>query len=569
MAIVFAHLNTHSWGTVYGFGIDESRDLAILSSKCDGVRTLDISNPLSPSVLDTLDDGTNQLGDITLAGNFVYAVASGVTGGCSGGSDVAAQFREYSVITPSSIAYIGNQLLTQPGPTPCSGGSLGQYLSQTFAIVGGSSVGFQNQVVDTPGSPTPVVQTGGSAVEYNVSTEGDQSMAFQVVGSNIYVYVVWRDKGFAAYQAISGTSFTHLADYLDPSPAGFYVTGLAIYQNYLYVATQSQSYIYDITNPSAATQVGTLPGSLCFDVKETYLIGGFGTTSLWDLSGDPTSPTLLASGPPGASRLQWGTTDKVYLISSNNFQIWEVQGLLAPIADFSATPLKGSAVLPVQFIDLSVQAPISWSWVFGDGGTSFDQNPLHSYALAGKHTVTLTATNDEGSDAETKTDYIEVFPVANFTVDVSAGDAPLSVKFTDTSIGSPDAWAWDFGDGTVSSLQNPTHVYNDVGNYTIRLIVSKDGLFDNTEKAGLVSATRPSSTPAYIIDFTAVPDTGLRPLSVQFINASTIPLVYYEIQGYDWDFGDGEPHSTDENPLHVYTAAGDYDVTLTISLRDV
>jgi PKD repeat protein len=81
---------------------------------------------------------------------------------------------------------------------------------------------------------------------------------------------------------------------------------------------------------------------------------------------------------------------------------------VAPVANFSATPLTGTAPLAVVFTDLSTNTPTSWSWNFGDAGTSTLQSPSHTYAAAGTYTVTLTATNSAGSDGETKTGYIVV-----------------------------------------------------------------------------------------------------------------------------------------------------------------
>lgn len=77
-----------------------------------------------------------------------------------------------------------------------------------------------------------------------------------------------------------------------------------------------------------------------------------------------------------------------------------------PVARFSAAPLSGSVPFTVSFTDESTNTPTAWSWDFGDGGTSTDQNPSHEYTAAGDYTVTLTATNDGGSDEESKAGYI-------------------------------------------------------------------------------------------------------------------------------------------------------------------
>ncbi|MEW5994254.1 MAG: PKD domain-containing protein [Candidatus Zixiibacteriota bacterium] len=79
-----------------------------------------------------------------------------------------------------------------------------------------------------------------------------------------------------------------------------------------------------------------------------------------------------------------------------------------PVADFSGSPTTGAAPLAVNFTDLSSGNPTSWSWDFGDGGTSTAQNPLYTYTTAGTYTVSLAASNTCGSDVETKVNYITV-----------------------------------------------------------------------------------------------------------------------------------------------------------------
>ena len=79
-----------------------------------------------------------------------------------------------------------------------------------------------------------------------------------------------------------------------------------------------------------------------------------------------------------------------------------------PVANFSGNPTTGNAPLTVAFTDLSTGNPTSWSWSFGDGGNSGAQHPSHTYNNVGTYTVSLTATNAQGSDTETKPDYITV-----------------------------------------------------------------------------------------------------------------------------------------------------------------
>ena len=132
-----------------------------------------------------------------------------------------------------------------------------------------------------------------------------------------------------------------------------------------------------------------------------------------------------------------------------------VQGVqaAAPVANFVGTPTSGTAPLTVIFTDLSIFAPTSWSWTFGDGSivNATMQNPVHTYTSAGTYSISLTVTNGYGSNTKTSTNYITVSvpaPVTNFVGTPTSGTAPLPVQFTDTSTGSPTGWAWFFGDET-------------------------------------------------------------------------------------------------------------------------
>ncbi|WP_284738429.1 Kelch repeat-containing protein [Methanoculleus oceani] len=126
-------------------------------------------------------------------------------------------------------------------------------------------------------------------------------------------------------------------------------------------------------------------------------------------------------------------------------------GPMPPTAAFTGTPTTGPAPLTVQFTDTSAGWPSSWSWDFGDGGTSTERNPAHVYSSAGTYTVSLTVTNPDGSDTETRPDYITATsppPEAAFSGTPTSGAPPLTVSFTDESTGDPSGWAWFFGDET-------------------------------------------------------------------------------------------------------------------------
>ena len=164
-----------------------------------------------------------------------------------------------------------------------------------------------------------------------------------------------------------------------------------------------------------------------------------------------------------------------------------------PVAQFTATPTSGKAPLTVQFTDTSTGEVTTRSWFFGDGATSTEQNPIHTYTTPGNYTVSLTATNAGGSNIETRVDYITVMappPVANFTTNTTAGTAPLTVQFNDTSTGEVITRSWSFGDGNTSTKQNPTHTYTAPGNYTVNLTVSAPTGSNTLSRPDYITVTR-------------------------------------------------------------------------------
>ncbi len=150
-----------------------------------------------------------------------------------------------------------------------------------------------------------------------------------------------------------------------------------------------------------------------------------------------------------------------------------------PFAEFTACPTSGAIPLTVQFTDISEGPPTAWEWDFGDGATSTEQNPTHTYEKVGTYTVTLTVTNIAGDDS---TEITVTAGIIDFTASVTSGTVPLTVDFTDTSDGEPEEWEWDFGDGSTSDEQNPTHTYETAGTYTVTLTVTYDGTSESITK---------------------------------------------------------------------------------------
>ncbi|AKB30295.1 cell surface protein [Methanosarcina siciliae T4/M] len=292
--------------------------------------------------------------------------------------------------------------------------------------------------------------------------------------------------------------------------------------------------------------VGT-EGNGYFGYNDLYALDAFTGEVVWHAPHAGSTPAIS-----DGMLFSIGADQKVYAFKDS---------LSSPVANFSADVTSGVGPLEVQFTDSSTGSPTSWEWDFNNDGNvdSTEQNPQFIYTGEGTYSVKLTVTNSEGSDSELKIDYISVvYPSPDFTANVTEGTVPLTVEFTGNVSGlAPDywnMWAWDVdGDGTYdySPNFNITHTYTEPGTYDV--IAAYDGWTPNV-KAGYITVL--PEIP--VANFSADVKSGLEPLTVNFTDQST-----GTISSWLWDFGDGA-NSTEQNPVHTYSAAGNYTVNLTV-----
>lgn len=232
-----------------------------------------------------------------------------------------------------------------------------------------------------------------------------------------------------------------------------------------------------------------------------------------------------------------------------------------PVANFTAQPVKGLPPLAVQFNDTSTGSPTTWSWLLGDGNTSSEQNPAHTYMSPGNYTVNLTVSNVDGSSTIGRFEYIQVgVPlITDFIANVTSGLIPLTVNFTDMTNDTPIAWNWSFGDGSWNNTaQNVTYTYTTAGYYNVSLNATNDYGSNSTTKYQYIVA---GDIPA--ANFTGSPLNGTAPLPVNFLdNSTSIPAAL----NWTWDFGDGNTTvlTTGGDIGHTYTSEGNWTVNLTV-----
>jgi uncharacterized protein (TIGR02145 family) len=176
-------------------------------------------------------------------------------------------------------------------------------------------------------------------------------------------------------------------------------------------------YVKD-ANGCMVAQGFTAPGNICDDSDLTLDVFIMGHAVESSASGGQPPYQYSIDNPSGGF-----TSNNIFqeiALGSHTIYVQDANGCISsesiviedenpPItADFNANATQIEPGANVQFTDLSTNNPTSWSWDFGDGNTSSEENPSHTYSSAGTYTVELTVENDYGSDTKTKTDYITV-----------------------------------------------------------------------------------------------------------------------------------------------------------------
>jgi len=261
----------------------------------------------------------------------------------------------------------------------------------------------------------------------------------------------------------------------------------------------------------------------------------------------------------------------------------------------------------IQFEDDSGNIPTSWDWDFGDGATSTEQNPTHTYANEGQYTVTLTACNDLGCDTFTATDFITydsndatcfstIFPTGNTTITDCSG------LIYDNG-GETGVYTNNFN-GTITIQPavglDVTIIINELllelccdfltifdGPDTNSPILAQTGYYNYYGYGGLNEGdTFTSSGDAITIQFSTDGSITAQGFEIQYectpanippqanFNANVLANCPGQVQFIDetfafpttwfWDFGNGDT-STEESPVYTYLLGGDYDVQLVVT----
>jgi len=304
----------------------------------------------------------------------------------------------------------------------------------------------------------------------------------------------------------------------------------------------------------------------------------------WDFGdGSPVVTTADATHTytaAGTFTAELTVTDDDGATASATVEITTTTANLAPTAFAAGTPTTGKLPLEVSFSSAGSADTdgtiVSTEWDFGDpasgaANTSTDAEAVHTYAAAGTYTTTLTVTDDDGA---TTTAVVVVTvsanqaPVAVASATPISGTAPLAVSFS--SAGSTDvdgaivSTEWNFGDpasgaADTSSDGDATHTYATPGTYTATLTVTDDSGDSNVATVQIEALANLAPQAALAASATS----GVSHFSVTFDSSGSTDSDG-TVVSTEWDFGDGTTASS-VAPQHLYTEAGSYTATVTVT----
>jgi len=311
---------------------------------------------------------------------------------------------------------------------------------------------------------------------------------------------------------------------------------------------------------------------------QVILFGGYGwpfsplgdtwsfTSGVWSVL----SPTPSPPGRYGGNMVN-DSTDHVTILFGGDSQLGEAGnindtwalGVNPPIAGL-AIVVAPSAPLPSQAASFNAsfvggQGPFNYGWRFGDGTGSTLANPTHSYGAVGRYLVELWV-NDSSGHSENSSLQIRVYTPLTISKLIASPDSAFLgqiVNFTANATGgtTPYTYAWDFGDGgTGGNLSAISHAYSTNGPFEAKLTVTDaaNGIAHSYVNISIKLQALAGSTGS----------VGAPPISVSFVGQGQGGFPPYS---YYWNFGDGTPASSLENPKHVYNLSGTYLVIFAVT----
>jgi len=375
-----------------------------------------------------------------------------------------------SPATDTAYRFFNGTSLVQDGPSATyTTNSLANNSSVSVVAVNQGCPSIPSDTITTAVIPAPVVNPGSNPAPVCINAAPVTLTGFTPAGG------IWTGQGITSP---SGTA--------DPSAAG----AGQHYLTYTYVDPNSGCPGFDsilfVVNPLPVITVAPASPTLCSG-KSLQLIATGGTTYVWtpatglsnaNIANPVASPTQTTSYAVSVTDANNCSSDTTVTVTVNP----------NPTAQF--LPVQACANTPVTFNNTSTPVNgTTYVWYFGDGGTSTQTNPSHTYTTTDSFNVTLIAELGSCYDTLTQVDFIYPAVNAAFTADplVSFNDSTDPVIFSDHSANAT-IWSWNFGDNLSSGIESPSHIYKTPGVYTVTLIASNQyGCVDSATKDNYVT----------------------------------------------------------------------------------
>jgi PKD repeat protein len=355
---------------------------------------------------------------------------------------------------------------------------------------------------------------------------------------------------------------THGFDNMDPSGLVKYykVELTAISANGCEALTNQYITIYPKVDPTFSVT----PTSACQPVVATLITQPGAANYEWDF-GD--GQQVTGGYTVLHEFVNFTNANKIYTITLTTTSFYGCKATVTNTIEVFPLPTPNFSVAPIiqTFPDATINitslvtpGPWVFEYDFGDGDTSSLENPVHTYLLAGTYNIVQRVSTGICSDSIAQSVIINPTPpIAAFTQPVS-GCTPLEIQFENNSQYQTTN-RWDFGDGSISTKENPVYTYYNAGTFPISLTVTGPG-GSSTFKTTLEVYASP------ILNFSNYPDS---------VYVNDKPVKFYNLSGYtinySWNFGDYDEDTNAEQednasiefePAHIYHSKGWKDVQL-------
>jgi PKD repeat protein len=404
--------------------------------------------------------------------------------------------------------------------------------TSTYVYNSGSAIGTDGTIYIISGT-TPYAFYPNGTVKWTSSAfmsvaPGKASYSIPVIGPDGTIYITINGgKNLTALNPDGSLDWSYNmgSDYGQGSPA-------IASDGTIYFTNFGDGNIYAL-NPDGTKKWSYSTGKTGTTVYSTPAIGadgiiyvGFSDNKIYALNPDGSLHWIYITGGQITGAPAIGSDGTLYVQSKDTY----LYAFRDPFK-YTADQTKGSVPLTVKFnaTSTSTDPALEWHWEFGDGSTSAEQNPSHTYTAVGSYNITLIVTYSTGDVSVTRTGFITVnssgnVPVASFTASPTTGATPLTVTFTDASSNAPTSWAWNFGDGSSSAVQNPVYTYTTPGIFTVSLNATNAAGSNTTTKTGYISVSGNPTDRAQLIlsDASLYQDTATQlPIRISNITSGT------------------------------------------------